>query len=832
MAADTDTPNHTFSESSSNSSGPFLKRSWRDVRTRLDDDSTRTGTTFVLAMGVLVLIGFAFWLKFAYELPSVADLRDIRAAEATIVYTSDGEELTRYHDKNRTWVPLDSISTSAVEALIAVEDHRFFNHWGIDIRRTISSLWKTAKGDPQGGSTITMQLARNAFDEIATDPALIRKLKEYVTSVQIETLYSKDEILEMYLNSVPFMYGTFGIEAAAKTYFQKRAIDLDLLESATLIGMLKGTVMYNPVRNPDASHDRRNVVLEQMVRRGYLSSAEASELRDVPTELNFMRMTHEENLAPYFAEHIRIWLDDWADRRGYNLYLDGLRVYSTIDSQLQAAAEEAVQGVGRDLQAVADVEWSARSPGYFSASASNYRGVAENVSAFAYFWQNNQDLLARLIRDSGPYKSLVENDVEPDSAYTRVLSDAAVVDSLKRRYQRVEASLVAIDPTNGHVMAWVGGRDFSINKYDQVALSRRQPGSTFKPFVYAAALEYGFSPNDMFLDEVVEYVDPQTGRTWAPRNVGRSSGEPISLRDALAYSKNTVTAQLMQQLGADRVADYAHRMGIESELNRYPSLGLGTSEVSLLELVSAYGTIASNGTSREPVLVTRIEDRNGRTLATFAPESQGAVSPHTAYTLLDMMRGVVDYGTGVRIRSMFGASGDLAAKTGTSQDGADGWFVLIHPRLVTGAWVGFSSPQVTFRSNYWGQGAHNALYVVGEFYRDADLPRDAQFTPPPGYQPPTSRQFAFASDDSLGGYAGLDSLDWGDYDPDEWRDIEDLNSDSLLADGDFSFEIDEDESEEDSDEPSEEEFPEAEELNRQERESSNVGRLLDEIRDN
>src|SRR5690606_35397241 len=255
---------------------------------------------------------------------------------------------------------------------------------------------------------------------------------------------------------------------------------------------------------------------------------------------------------------------------------------------------------------------------------------------------NNENLLAQLVRGSQPYRKLVDASVDPDSAYARVLADEAVLDSIKRTYERVEAGFVAIDPANGHVLAWVGGRDVTQNKYDQVAMSKRQPGSTFKPFVYAAALEYGYAPDDVLMDQAVEYVDPQSGRRWAPQNVGRISGEPIALRDALAYSKNTITAQLVLQLGPDRVADYAHRMGIQSKMQRFPSIGLGTSEVSLLDLVSAYGTIASNGTNREPVLVTRIEDRNGRTLATFSPESRGALSPRTAYTLLDMMRGVVD----------------------------------------------------------------------------------------------------------------------------------------------------------------------------------------------
>ncbi len=730
---DPDGPLPTFSEMARRP-GVYFGRLGRGLRRSWNGSDTRPITGALLGVAVLLVGLLAYWIVLAAQLPSLSELRKANFSQASIVYSADGVVLARYQDENRTWVGLDSISTHVVEALLATEDHRFYQHWGVDFRRLVSSTLQTLKGDMQGGSTLTMQFARNAFPDMADDMALTRKVKEWITALRTEGLYEKDEILEMYLNTVPFMYNAFGIEAAAQTYFQKHASDLTVKESATLVGMLKGTVYYNPVRNPERSHERRNVVLQQMVKHGYLTPEEYQTLEEQPTKLRFHRMTHEDNLAPYFAEYLREWLDEWAEGRGYNLYTDGLRIHTTIDAKLQEAATEAVEKMGDELQAVAAVEWSGSRPRYFSGQASAYKSYHDRVAPFSYFWEANADLLEARIRRSERFERLGEGGLAPDSAFLKVRADTAVVDSIKSSVTRLEAGFVAIEPGTGAVKAWVGGRNFKEDRYDHVALAKRQPGSTFKPFVYAAALEKGYTPNDVLRDQVMEYVNPETNKRWSPKNVGGSSGELITLAEALAQSKNTVTAQLVMDVGPKQVVDVARRAGIQSELSSVPSIGLGTSEVSLLELSAAYTAFVNGGTVNEPLLVSRIEDNRGYVIQSFSTTSRQALSAGTAYGVLDMMRGVVDRGTGRRIRSVFGVQGDLAGKTGTTQNSTDGWFMLVHPNLVMGSWVGFNAQAVRFRSNYWGQGAHNALYIVGEFMRRVKLP-PGEFAAPRSYDP-------------------------------------------------------------------------------------------------
>ncbi len=776
----------------------YVARQRRRIRDRLQDRDTRPITIALLSACVLLLAGLVIWILIIRGLPSDVEVERSRFEEASIVYSEDGEEISRYQDKNRTWVSIDEMAPEVIEALVAVEDHRFFNHWGIDVRRTISSIFQTIGGDAQGGSTITMQLARNAFPSLADDLTAARKIKEWIVALKLEGRYEKEEILEMYLNTVPFMYNAFGIEAGARTYFQKPASALDLDEAATLIGMLRGTSYYNPVRNPERSHERRNVVLSQMVKHDYIDQSTYDALRDEETNLRFRRLSRTDNLAPYFSEYLRGWLDEWAQDNDFNLYTDGLRIYTTIDSRLQQAADQAVKEIGENLQAVADVDWSAPTPPFVSANASAYRSYRDNVTPFAYYWQQNQDALDDFLTGTDRFRNLRQQGMDQSAALDSLRGNTAVVDSVKAIYQQLQAAFVAIEPGTGEVKAWVGGRDFNVTQFDNVAQAKRQPGSTFKPFVYGAALEQGYRATDMVRDRAVDFVDPQTGRRWSPQNVGSISNDLMTLADGLAYSKNTITAQVTIDVGADRVADLAHRMGIESDLLPYPSLGLGTSEVSLYELTSAYATIADLGQYHEPVFVQRIEDQNGRVLAQFGnQETRRAMAPETAYELVEMMQGVIDHGTGVRMRS-YGADSRFAGKTGTSQDGADGWFMLMHPDLVVGAWVGFNLPSITFRNNYWGQGSRTALPIVGEFFQevrssDSNVFSGSSWTPPPGYSaPPPPDPFRIASDDDR-----FDSL------VDSLRAV----TDSLLARG----EVDPDP------QPQTEDVVEADSLNRLER---------------
>ena len=624
--------------------------------------------------------------------PSIRDIRKAATEQPAQIMTADGRKLTEFKRSNRVWVRLQDISPHVIDALIATEDHRFYQHFGLDWRRTASAALQTFSGERQGGSTLTQQLARNLYPEaIGREPTLTRKLKEAITALKIEAVYSKDEILETYLNTVPFLYNAFGIEMAARTYFDESADTLDLLQSATLVGMLKGNSYYNPVLNPERALQRRNTVLAQLVRRDKLSAGQYDKLKSRPLELDFERQREPLGPAPHFAQQLRKWLIAWADRHNRNLYADGLVVRTTLDSRLQAAANQAVARQGARLQAVADAAWNAA-------------------------WRGGNPLVRDFVRESAPYRAARASGLDEETALKRLLSDAAFMRRLREQKTMLQAGFVALDPRNGHVLAWVGSRDYERDAFDHVQQARRQPGSTFKPFVYGEAFRKGISPDDKLVDRAVE-IPIGGGEVWRPSDGGPPSGREMSLRDGLAYSKNTITAQLMQQVGPARVARLARAMGVrQSRLEEVPSLALGTSPVTLKEMATAYATIANGGGYIEPLPVTRIEDRDGRVLEEFIPAAAESVLPErTAYALLDVMRGVIDRGTGSEIRSRWGIRADVAGKTGTTQDNTDGWFLLMHPQLVAGAWVGFNDNRVTLRSDYWGQGAHSALPMVGDF---------------------------------------------------------------------------------------------------------------------
>lgn len=700
----------------------------------------RVALGMLVAFGVAAIVLFAVVMSIYRDTPDVYEMQHARNAQASIVYTADGKELTRFYDEHRIWVDLDGISPHVVAGLIASEDRRFYEHGGVDWRRAFGAVYQTVRGSQQGGSTITMQLARNAYPEIRREPMYARKIKEWALAHKLEAHYPKDRLIELYLNTVPFNYNTYGIEAASQVYFGENARDLDPRQSATLVAMLRGPSYYNPVRHADRNERRRNLVLAQMRATGRLGEAAFYSARRGPTELHFQRPSRTDNSAPYFAEHVRQWLEAWAVEAGYDLYTDGLRVHTTLDTRLQTVAEEAVRTVGDELQAVAGVEWSRASSPLSGGGAERYVRQAERVQPFAYFWRRNAALLDRFIAHTPEYRELVGEGLSEEAALVRLRGDADFVEAVKTRAQRLDAGLVVMHPKTGHVLAWAGGRDFGTNEYDHVGQAKRQPGSTFKPFVYAAALEHGYGMNDLVVDRVRTYRDA-SGGTWRPTNAGGgATGRLYTLRDALAYSKNTVTAQLTNDVGPHRVASVARRMGVTSELREVPSIGLGTNEVTLLEMTAAYSTLANGGIHNDPVVVTRIETPDGRTVARFSGGNQRVLGAHTTYTLVEMMRGVTEYGTARSMRARYGYEGDAIAKTGTTQNGADGWFMLANPELVVGAWTGFTTPSVAFRSNYWGQGAHNALPIVARFYENAPegtFSARARFEKPAGYVTPS-----------------------------------------------------------------------------------------------
>ncbi|MCG2592755.1 transglycosylase domain-containing protein [Ramlibacter sp. XY19] len=688
----------------------------------------------VLAVPLAVVVYVAALIPFT---PSIGDIKKSKQESPSVVLSADGKELAVFKRANRDWVKLSDISPKAVEALLATEDKRFYDHHGIDFTRTAKAALNTFKGDVQGGSTITQQLARNLYPEdVGREQTITRKIKEAITALKIEAVYSKDEILESYLNSVSFLYNAWGIEMAARTYFDKPAKQLNELEAATLIGMLKGTSYYNPVLNPERARERRNTVLAQLVKADKLSEGDYEKLKAQPLKLNFERQPEVLGPAPHLAEYLRRWLLEWADKHDYNIYADGLVVKTTIDSRLQEFANEAVKRQGEALQAVADVEWSRSSAGSFGTDPQNYVAQRSKSAAFDYFWATHKDLLDEYVRESAEFQNLRQQGKDAKDAYAELVADSRFMAELKKQKTTLQAGFLAIEPSTGHIKAWVGSRDYADDKFDHVQQARRQPGSTFKPFVYGAAFEMGHQPTETLMDQPVA-IQIDRNQVWRPGDIeGAPTNMPMTLRDGLAKSKNTITAQLMMQVGPSRVASLARAMGVrQSKLNEVPSLALGTSPVTLKEMVTSFSTIANGGAYIQPTMILAIEDRQHNQLETFAaPASEPALSNQAAQTLLDVMRGVIDGGTAAGLRPRFQLTGDLAGKTGTTQDNTDGWFILMHPNLVAGAWTGFNDNRVAMRSSYWGQGAHTALFLVGDFMQRAQkasvVDAKAQFSAP------------------------------------------------------------------------------------------------------
>jgi penicillin-binding protein 1A len=665
---------------------PFVTKAMYHLR-----HPTRRGVLLGLAaLPLLVVLYFLLLIPFT---PSIRDIQKSRTQQPAMVMSADGKELAAFKGANRDRIKLADISPNVVAALISTEDHRFYDHHGLDYTRIAGAVLRTFGGDLQGGSTITQQLARNLYpEEVGRARSVTRKFKEVITALKIEAIYSKDEILETYLNTVPFLYNAYGIEMAARTYFDKSADKLDVLESATLVGMLKGTSYYNPVLNPERAKERRNIVLGQMVKHNKLDAKKLDALKKRPLKVDFERQTEPLGAAPHLTQFLRRWLIDWADRNDYNIHADGLVVRTTIDSRLQKLANEAVTRQADRLQGVANNEWGPR------------------------IWAGKKELVRTLARETPEYKTAREQGEADEAIFKRLLADTAFMQALRQDKTRLQAGFLALDPANGHVKAWVGSRDFAKDPFDHVQQARRQAGSTFKPFVYGAAFENGARPIDTYMDDAVE-ISLGGNQVWRPTDGGGPSYAPMTLRQGLMYSKNTITAQVMQSVGPAKVAALAQAAGVrQSKLEPVMSLALGTSPVTLKEMVAGYATIANKGSYIEPFIVSSVEDRNGKVLESWqakAPEQAMQVS--TAQTLVDVMRGVVDQGTGAGIRSRYGIQADVAGKTGTTQDNTDGWFILMHPQLVAGAWVGFNDNRITL-SDYWGQGAHSALPIVGDFF--------------------------------------------------------------------------------------------------------------------
>ncbi len=695
----------------------FKAFNWRKAKpadfTFLIKGAVRLGLIAVLGVFIFYLI---VYFGFLGSLPSRSDLRSRQNNTASEVYSADGVLLGRYYIQDRTNVTFNKISPNVIQALIATEDARFYEHNGIDPRSLLRVLFKTILFQEEssgGGSTLSQQLAKNLYPRknywFFSTP--INKLREYIIARRLEKVYSKQEILELYLNTVPMGGDLYGIERAARRFFNTSADSIKLEEAAVLVGMLKATTTYNPRLNLEKSRQRRNVVLNQMVKYEYISAQKASELKEKPIELKYRYETHNDGLAPYFREQLRLELVKWCatqqkeDGTPYNLYTDGLKIYTTIHAGMQAKAEKAVKKHMFRLQKLFNSHWQGRSP-----------------------WGNKSEVIKTAMQRSDRYKKLkaaglAETEITEkfkEPVPMQVFSWQEItrktmspLDSLRYYQKYLNTGLFAMEPHTGYVRTWVGGINHTFFKYDHVR-SKRQVGSTFKPILYATALERGIAPCTYFQNKLTTYSDYEN---WTPRNADGQYGGEYSMRGALAHSVNTISAQLIMQTGIEPVISTASRLGIQTKLPQVPALALGTAELSLFEMVNAYATLANNGYRVKPTYITKIVDRKEKVIFQHnTRESMAkAMSSDVAAIMIELLKGVVEEGTAGRVRSEFNLSMEIAGKTGTTQNHSDGWFIGITPDLVTGVWVGAENPSVRFRTLELGQGSHTALPIWGEF---------------------------------------------------------------------------------------------------------------------
>ena len=660
------------------------------------DEKKKRGKLLPLTVTITVVLiasiaGFIYAFSLIRTLPSLEELENPNPELASLVYSSDGKLLHKYFLKNRTYVPLKSISEYVPEALIATEDLVFYDHWGFDVRRFVLVIGENLlKGRERwhGASTITQQLAKNLY--LTQERTITRKIKEFFTSIELERTYTKDEILALYLNTVYFGSGAYGVEAAAWTYFNKPASKLTLPESATLVGILKSPRAYDPSRNPENSVSRRNLILALMGKAGFISDREMKKAQKSPLALDYTPVTNH-GKAPYFTEYIRQTLKPISRQHDINVYSDGLNIYTTLDSRMQHYAQEAVKEHITWLQERFDKSWK---------------------------WPKN--LKNQIIKETPRYRELLKDGRSAEEALEELKADEKWLNKLLHDKTRVQVAFVALDPTNGNIKAWVGGSEFSPDEYeyqfDHVWQARRQPGSTFKPFVYTAAIDKGIPANHRILNQPLAI---KTGnKVWIAKNADHTSGGLTTLRHALSKSVNQVTVRLMHEfLSPSEVISYAKKMGIQSKLEPNMSISLGTSEITPLELASAFGTFANNGVWVEPVSIDRIEDKFRHTVTEYKPITRTAIDSTTNYVMVSMLQDVVKRGTGVAIPYRYGLNIEAAGKTGTGQNLKDAWFVGFTPQIVAAAWAGFDDERIYFTSMSYGQGARAALPIWAGFMK-------------------------------------------------------------------------------------------------------------------
>lgn len=698
-------------------SASYIKRGYRKHgpwKTLLGVFVLGFGCASLAAVLLIVLVRAGFF----GPLPDREQLLQIKHPVASEVYSADSVLLGRFYIQDRTPVQAADVPTSLRNALIATEDVRFFEHDGIDVRSLFRVLVKTLllqKESSGGGSTITQQLAKNLFPRksygLLSLP--INKVREMMIAARLEDVYSKEEILVLYLNTIPFADNTYGVKTAADRFYSTAVRELTVDQAAMLVGMLKATHLYNPRLFPERARRRRNLVISQMEKYGFLSSTEKEALQERPLDLKYNNVNHSSGIAAYFRAYVKRELLEWCrnhekpDGTPYNLYTDGLRIYTTIDSRLQAYAESAMQEHMKIVQ-------------------ERFEGQLDP--------RKLEEVVLRRVRQLPQYRTLAESgrseaeimEILKEPMETRVFTwegiqktEMSFYDSVKHHMQFLQAGVLAMEPGTGAIRAWVGGIDFRFFQYDHVRPeTRRQVGSTIKPLLYAAALEEGIGPCTYISARKTEYTNVDA---WTPENTDEETYDrKYSMEGGLSGSVNTVSVRLLEKTGIRDAIVIARKMGIESDLPEVPSLALGTPSISMMEMVGAYATLANKGRYVKPKYLLGIYDRTGKPLETFTDEETTpsvALSEASAQMMVHMLKSVVSQGTGSSLRTRYGVQNDVAGKTGTTQLNVDGWFMAITPRLVIGTWVGADDPALHFRSTALGQGAATALPITAYFLR-------------------------------------------------------------------------------------------------------------------
>ena len=732
---------------------------------------------WILVISPFALLMFLVLLVWMFaDIPSFAELENPDNKLATQIIAEDGEILTTFHIENRTYVSYDELSENLVHAAVATEDVRFYRHSGIDFIGLGRVLFKTiliSNSSQGGGSTITQQLAKTLYPRAEMEkkiPGIYHikmvwtKLKEWITAVKLERDYTKDEIMTMYLNSIFFGSGAYGVRAASETFFGKHPSELTIEESAMLVGMVNKPTRYNPALNPDKALVRRNFVIGQMEKAGYFddqakaagvkTTAFRDSIRQIPIELNYQVQDHNSGHAPYFRDMVRrvmsakkpkrssysvpedytadslSWATDdlygWleknkkADGTPYDLDRDGLRIYTTINYKMQKYAEEAVQERMRDLQADFRKDLRHKTNKPFSNDID--APTRDRLMQQARNWSDRYRVLKKKgLNDSQIFKTFSEPVNMRVFAYNKkgYIDTTMTPDDSIRYYKSIlRTAFVAMEPGTGHVKAYVGGPDYRYFKYDNVRQGKRQVGSTIKPFLYTLAMQEGLTPCTKVTNVPVTFLTPG-GETWTPRSTDKEEwiGKTVTLKWGLTNSSNNISAFLMKQYGPEAMADMMKRMGIQSHVDEVPSLCVGPADLTLWEMVAAYNTFPSRGVYVTPLFVTRIEDRQGNVLSEFTNRKREAIAESTAYLMVNLMEGVVQGGTASRLRYRYNLTGEIAGKTGTTNDNSDGWFIGYTPTLVAGVWTGAEDRQVHFQSITYGQGAHMSLPTWGIFMK-------------------------------------------------------------------------------------------------------------------